>query len=168
MGSGQCRQGVEPNKLLNCFDVAPVKQALTLRPHCSRRSFVIPIARAAGSLKRIDPEASEEVILYRTMLDLIKPKLVYLDLPLFMALLSDLFPGVELPALDGGVLRAAIVQDLQEVGLQVSAAGRTHHTSAASTPSRRDLGQQADTAKGPASCLVLELSGPQRQLLSQW
>ena len=29
------------------------------------RSFVIPIARAAGSLKRVDPDASEEVILYR-------------------------------------------------------------------------------------------------------
>lgn len=27
------------------------------------RSFVIPIARAAGSLKRVDPDASEEVIL---------------------------------------------------------------------------------------------------------
>jgi dynein heavy chain len=53
------------------------------------------------------------------MLDLIKPKLVYLDLPLFMALLSDLFPGVELPAMDGGVLRAAIEQDLRENGLQV-------------------------------------------------
>jgi hypothetical protein len=36
----------------------------------------------------VDPDASEEVILYRTMLDLIKPKLVYLDLPLFMALLN--------------------------------------------------------------------------------
>ena len=29
------------------------------------RSFVIPIARAAGSLKRVEPDASEEVILYR-------------------------------------------------------------------------------------------------------
>jgi dynein heavy chain len=80
---------------------------------------VIPIARAAGSLKRADPDASEEVILYRTMLDLIKPKLVYLDLPLFMALLSDLFPGVELPPGDGGVLRAAIEQDLRDAGMQV-------------------------------------------------
>jgi hypothetical protein len=53
------------------------------------------------------------------MLDLIKPKLVYLDLPLFMALLSDLFPGVELPVMDGGVLRAAIEQDLRDNGLQV-------------------------------------------------
>jgi dynein heavy chain len=83
------------------------------------RSFVIPIARAAGALKRNDPEASEEVIMYRTMLDLIKPKLVYLDLPLFMALLSDLFPGVELPSSEGGELRAALEQELLAQGLQV-------------------------------------------------
>ncbi|GIM07381.1 hypothetical protein Vretimale_11536 [Volvox reticuliferus] len=83
------------------------------------RSFVIPIARAAGSLKRLDPEGSEEVILYRTMLDLIKPKLVYLDLPLFMALLSDLFPGVELPPPDGGSLRRAIETELREANLQI-------------------------------------------------
>jgi len=142
--------------------------------HCSCRSFVIPIARAAGSLKRVDPEASEEVILYRTMLDLIKPKLVYLDLPLFMALLSDLFPGVELPALDGGVLRAAIVQDLQEAGLQVSAAGISHYNRAASTASSRRpqyaKRQRADTvaAKGPATCPAIQHSGPHRRLLNQW
>jgi len=53
------------------------------------------------------------------MLDLIKPKLVYLDLPLFMALLSDLFPGVEAPAADGGALRAAVEAELREAGLQV-------------------------------------------------
>lgn len=53
------------------------------------------------------------------MLDLIKPKLVYLDLPLFMALLSDLFPGVELPASDGGSLRRAIEEELRAGNLQV-------------------------------------------------
>lgn len=53
------------------------------------------------------------------MLDLIKPKLVYLDLPLFMALLSDLFPGVELPASDGGNLRRAIEAELKDHNLQV-------------------------------------------------
>lgn len=53
------------------------------------------------------------------MLDLIKPKLVYLDLPLFMALLSDLFPGVELPPAEGGHLRAAVETELREAGLQV-------------------------------------------------
>jgi dynein heavy chain, axonemal len=85
------------------------------------RSFVIPIARAAGALKRADPDASEEVIMYRTMLDLIKPKLVYLDLPLFMALLSDLFPGIEAPESNGGDLREALEAELQSAGLQIVA-----------------------------------------------
>lgn len=57
--------------------------------------------------------------MYRTMLDLIKPKLVYLDLPLFMALLSDLFPGVEQPPTPAGALRNAIEADLVENNLQV-------------------------------------------------
>ena len=59
--------------------------------------------------------------MYRTMLDLIKPKLVYLDLPLFMALLADLFPGVELPAGDEGALKQAIEAELVENNLQVVA-----------------------------------------------
>ena len=73
----------------------------------------------AGALKRVDQEVSEELIMYRTMLDLIKPKLVYLDLPLFMALLSDLFPGVEQPPTPAGALRNAIEADLVDNNLQV-------------------------------------------------
>ena len=73
----------------------------------------------AGALKRVDQDVSEELIMYRTMLDLIKPKLVYLDLPLFMALLSDLFPGVEQPPTPAGALRVAIEADLVENNLQV-------------------------------------------------
>lgn len=72
-----------------------------------------------GALKRVDMEVSEELIMYRTMLDLIKPKLVYLDLPLFMALLSDLFPSVEQPPTPAGALRLAIEADLLENNLQV-------------------------------------------------
>jgi dynein heavy chain len=57
------------------------------------------------------------------MLDLIRPKLVFLDLPLFMALLSDLFPGVELPPPEGGLLGAAVEAELRDAGLQVGWGG---------------------------------------------
>ena len=83
------------------------------------RSFVIPISRAAGAYKRIDPDGSEEAILYRTMQDLIMPKLVYLDIPLFRALLGDLFPGVELPPDGGSDLRTALEQQCAAHNLQV-------------------------------------------------
>ena len=83
------------------------------------RSFVIPIARAAGALKRADPDTSEDFIMYRTMLDLIKPKLVYADLPLFQALLSDLFPGLELNDAGSAELRAELEKQVREAGLIV-------------------------------------------------
>ena len=65
------------------------------------RSFVIPISRA-GAFKTIDPEGSRG-ILYRTMQDLIMPKLVYLDIPLFRALLGDLFPAWSSRRTTGGL-----------------------------------------------------------------
>ena len=84
------------------------------------RSFVIPIARAAGSLRRrCGEDVKEEVVMYRTMLELIRPKLVYKDLTLFMSLLSDLFPGVDLPPQQDSDLHAAIRQTLVQNGLQV-------------------------------------------------
>ncbi|KAJ7527535.1 hypothetical protein O6H91_16G059900 [Diphasiastrum complanatum] len=83
------------------------------------RSFVIPIARAAGATKRADPDMVEEIILMGSMRDLIMPKLIYSDIPLFNALLSDLFPGVELPPKESELLKGAIEQELQDHGLQV-------------------------------------------------
>jgi len=85
------------------------------------RSFVIPIARAAGAMKRVEPDLPEDVILQRAMRDLIKPKLIFADLPLFNALLSDLFPGVELAPKEASDLRRAIENQLRLAGMQVVA-----------------------------------------------
>jgi len=90
-----------------------------LKAYCWKGALLRMMLVVAGALKRVDQEVSEELIMYRTMLDLIKPKLVYLDLPLFMALLSDLFPGVEQPPAPAGALRNAIEADLIENNLQV-------------------------------------------------
>ena len=51
----------------------------------------------AGNLKRKFKEMSEEVVLIRAMRDSNIPKFLKEDLPLFSALIADLFPGVTIP-----------------------------------------------------------------------
>jgi dynein heavy chain, axonemal len=48
----------------------------------------------AGGLKRASPEVDEAGVLMRTLRDMNLPKFVYDDVPLFLGLLADLFPGV--------------------------------------------------------------------------
>lgn len=58
----------------------------------------------AGKLKRAEPNLNEEVVLIRAMRDSNVPKFLRDDLPLFSALISDLFPGVVIPEIDYGDL----------------------------------------------------------------
>lgn len=76
---------------------------------------------AAGSIKRSDPDGDEEALLYRACRDSNMPKLVAEDVPLFQAILGDLFPGVEPPHVDYGKLQESIEIELREAGLQVNA-----------------------------------------------
>jgi hypothetical protein len=48
----------------------------------------------AGSLKRGAPDMSEALVLMRALRDSNLPKFVYDDVPLFLGLVGDLFPGV--------------------------------------------------------------------------
>ncbi len=61
----------------------------------------------------------EDIIMLRTMQALIQPKLVHRDLPLFAALLSDLFPGLEAPGPPADALRQAVEAELRSSNLQV-------------------------------------------------
>ena len=54
------------------------------------------VLRVAGLLKRMDPELSEESILMRALRDFNTPKIPTNDIPIFLRLISDLFPGLEL------------------------------------------------------------------------
>lgn len=58
----------------------------------------------AGNLKRQNPNQSENVVLIRAMRDSNIPKFLAEDLPLFQALIQDLFPGVEVPRESSDVL----------------------------------------------------------------
>lgn len=48
----------------------------------------------AGSLKRAENKLPEDIVLIRAMRDANIPKFLKDDLPLFSALVQDLFPGV--------------------------------------------------------------------------
>jgi dynein heavy chain len=50
----------------------------------------------AGALKRGAPDMSEALVLMRALRDSNLPKFVYDDVPLFLGLVSDLFPGKRL------------------------------------------------------------------------
>jgi len=51
----------------------------------------------AGALKRAEPNVSEDIVLIRAMRDSNVPKFLSHDIPLFNAIVQDLFPGKEIP-----------------------------------------------------------------------
>jgi dynein heavy chain len=76
------------------------------------------VLNSAGALKRVDSDNAEDVILLRAIRDMNVPKFVSQDMPLFNALVSDLFPSTEVPTIDYGALQRAIEAELELAGLQ--------------------------------------------------
>ena len=72
----------------------------------------------AGSLKRENPDIGEDVTLIRALRDSNLPKFLYDDVPLFMVLIQDLFPGVSIPNVDYGTLQKAVERQLVLAGMQ--------------------------------------------------
>jgi dynein heavy chain len=72
----------------------------------------------AGNLKQKEPDAWEDLLLIRAMRDSNVPKFLEQDLPLFHGIVSDLFPGVEVPVVDYGVLQSAIEDTIAKYKLQ--------------------------------------------------
>lgn len=67
------------------------------------------VLSTAGGIRRLDPENREDKLLMRALKDTNLPKFVHEDVPLFMGLVQDLFPGVdlELQSSDPDLIRAA-------------------------------------------------------------
>jgi dynein heavy chain len=53
------------------------------------------LLRQAGSLKRKEPESDENPVLCRALRDFNIPKITTLDMPIFIRLIRDLFPGID-------------------------------------------------------------------------
>lgn len=62
----------------------------------------------AGALKRASPDQREEKTLLCALNDSNLPKFLAADAILFAGILSDLFPGVDLPVRDYGVMEDVI------------------------------------------------------------
>lgn len=54
----------------------------------------------AGSLKRATPDLAEEIILIRAIQDSNLPKFLAHDIPIFNAIVDDLFPNAKVPKKD--------------------------------------------------------------------
>nr|XP_019611948.1 PREDICTED: dynein heavy chain 6, axonemal [Rhinolophus sinicus] len=72
----------------------------------------------AGSLKRENPDLSEDVVLIRALRDSNLPKFLTEDALLFSGIISDLFPGVQIPEHDYGILQSTIIDVMNKQNLQ--------------------------------------------------
>ncbi|XP_042277329.1 dynein axonemal heavy chain 10 isoform X2 [Thunnus maccoyii] len=68
----------------------------------------------AGELKRGSPDLNEDVVLMRALRDMNLPKFVFEDVPLFLGLISDLFPGLDCPRVRYPNFNDAVEQNLEQ------------------------------------------------------
>ncbi|ESO12478.1 hypothetical protein HELRODRAFT_155577 [Helobdella robusta] len=72
----------------------------------------------AGSLKRGDKERPEDQVLMRALRDFNIPKIVTDDMPVFMGLIGDLFPALDVPRKRDDVLEKQIKTAISNLKLQ--------------------------------------------------
>ncbi|CAH1180398.1 unnamed protein product, partial [Phaedon cochleariae] len=73
---------------------------------------------AAGALKRGYPDVQEAQLVLRAIIDVNLPKFLAQDVPLFIGIYKDLFPGIELPVFERADLIACLIEEIKKKNLQ--------------------------------------------------
>ncbi|KAK0163654.1 hypothetical protein PV327_007315 [Microctonus hyperodae] len=72
------------------------------------------VLNMAGQLKKTCDKLPENVVLMRALRDINLPKLIFNDIPLFLGLIKDLFPGLDCPRVKYPNFTDAVEKSLQE------------------------------------------------------
>jgi dynein heavy chain len=69
---------------------------------------------ASGGFKRTMPDDAEDIVTLTALKAVNLPKFTINDIPLFLSIMKDLFPGIEMPNSDYADLKRALTQACEE------------------------------------------------------
>jgi dynein heavy chain len=116
-GEGFSNTRVLAKKVHTCYKLAV--QQLSKQDHYDfGLRALVSVLLNAGRKRQVLSDMPEEEVVALALKDMNVAKMTAVDLPLFLGIMGDLFPGVETKPVDYGALKTAVEDELREKGLQ--------------------------------------------------